>query len=144
MKVAMATSAALDFAVDTATNYYLSPHEWQRLGVPVHLDGKPRNMMHLVGLGLLTVDQIRSITPDLKDMTSTTFIRLGIEAIYSPLIQHQQSDIDRYRSVVFVGLQCSLPCISSGSSHCQHYLITYPLQGAKTVWSFLAIWTTRK
>lgn len=72
----------------------ISPSEAASRGLPVSQDGQRRNGLQLLAFPNIGMDDLRSIYPDLENVSAEALNQLEIEALYATYVERQQRDAE--------------------------------------------------
>ena len=87
-----AKQAELDQALAWANETRFTPGEASRLGIHVNADGQRRSVRDLLAYPDVTLDQFRSVRPEISDWSPAVREQLAIEATYAGYLERQSAD----------------------------------------------------
>jgi len=87
-----AKQAELDQALAWANETRFTPGEAGRLGIHVNADGQRRSVRDLLAYPDVTLDQFRSVRPEISDWSPAVREQLAIEATYAGYLERQSAD----------------------------------------------------
>ena len=75
----------------------LTPNEARRHGIQINLDGKRRNALEVMAYDGVDFAKLRSVWPELADITPQVAEQMEIEAQYAGYLDRQEADIIAFR-----------------------------------------------
>ncbi|PWN49801.1 GIDA-domain-containing protein [Violaceomyces palustris] len=78
------------------SNLRMSPHAWNRSGVPCALDSRERSALEILRNPEMKMQDLFQVLPSLREVPTKTLERVHTEARYLPYLQNQESEIRAY------------------------------------------------
>ncbi len=89
--------SSIDAARERLQSLTLTPNEARAQDIKINLDGKRRNGIELMGYDGVDFAKLRSVWPELSDVTPQVAEQMEIEAQYAGYLDRQEADIVAFR-----------------------------------------------
>ena len=89
--------SSIDAARERLQSLTLTPNEARAQDIKINLDGKRRNGIELMGYDGVDFAKLRSVWPELSDVTPQVTEQMEIEAQYAGYLDRQEADIVAFR-----------------------------------------------
>ncbi len=88
---------ALAYAREIASSLRLSPNEAEKYGIKLNKNGVKRSVAELIAYPEISMEQLQSIWPELRNLSPEIIEQIEADAIYSGYLERQAKDIEMYK-----------------------------------------------
>ncbi len=88
---------ALDDARSLARRLAASPNVLARHGIHVNRDGRVRSVHELLGHPEITLERLRAVWPELRDMRPDVAEQIAVDGLYAGYMDRQEADVEAFR-----------------------------------------------